>query len=177
MNNSDIILKLANNNNFKDIIKICLENNIDMEYIYNKINYKINIYYDREISELISHKYDYNKKNCNWININLNKCVFYIKNSDERFKGFNNFFKYYKDIHSFINISQDNVVEFLRVQFNDFSDELEISYNLHSYDSPAYEFIFKDKNIQSYYINSKYYTKKEFLYKQRQHKLKRILNG
>jgi len=170
MDNSNIILKITNNHNFKDVIKICLENNIDMEYIYNKINPEINVYhYNKYINSNITHS-SCGDGSAYWIHINLNKCSFYINDNKEELKGVNNFFKYFENIHTIIVKNEIFKVKFEKYyQHDDLTHEY--SFHLHSYDSPAY----KNLKEQYYFINGEYQTKKDFLHKQRKYKLKRIL--
>jgi hypothetical protein len=97
MLNIDIIIKLTTKYNFKDMVLMCLENDIDFTEWYNEIS--------EHAPDVVINYSPIEDKETSFYEIYPESCTFFIpsgiKNETIKFKGAFNFYKYFNKIVKF----------------------------------------------------------------------------
>jgi len=173
MTKQEIINKLVSPQNFKDVVEICLKEDlvISHEYCFPDVVVYINEteYHQKETGEF---------KDCGgWISVNIKTAKFEV--DGVIMSGIRNFFINYNKITKFI--LKGNIIMKVIPHINNGTehwyssedyDHFEISYDCHSFSGYAYE----SKNDKRYYIEGDRFDMDDYQKECREFKLSRILD-
>jgi len=175
MTKQEIVNQLASRQNFKDVLKICLDDNLEINQYdcFPGVVVYINEseYYEKETGEF--------KDKGGWITIDIKNDGFEV--DGVIMSGVRNFFINYKKITKFYLFDGDFTLKVIpnltgkgnqHWYISDDYDHFEISYDCHSFSGYAYE----NKDDKRYYIEGDRFHKEDWIKISREVKFLRIEN-